>query len=125
MKFKTDREKSQFIEVSLILKIIANEIDALIDAFRKEMVITRVYDAVSGESGVHLDKRAIDIRDEHGGVRLFTDNEISIILKSINEKWVRNDGKQTVIHHKFGGGPFHLHVQIPSSTKTYEPIKTN
>lgn len=121
MKFKTPREEEQFQSLSLILKLIANDLEVIIDALQKEMTVTRVSDPVSGESGVHLDKRAFDVRDEFGGIRTFSDSEVEIILKSINDKWKRNDGFQTVIHHKFQGGPFHLHVQIPVSVKVYEP----
>lgn len=120
MKFKTERIEEQFFQVSTVLKQIVWDIEALAQSFGKEITLTRVWDAVDGESGVHLDKRAVDIRDEHDGRFVFSSEEIATILKMINGKWARSDGFVSVIHHSFNGGMAHLHVQIPVLTKTYE-----
>lgn len=120
MKFKSEREEAQFNELSVILKLIASDLEEIASFLGKDITITRVYDPVEGESGVHLDKRAFDVRNEFEGVKTFSDDEVGLLLEYINDNWPRNDGLQTMIHHKFQGGPWHLHVQIPLSTKTYE-----
>ena len=120
MKFKTETEEAEFQKVSLILQLIVRDIELLVRGFAKEITITRVLSPVSGESGVHLDHRAVDIRDEFQGERTFSAAEIAVLLDSINNKWKRNDGYETIIHHSFHGGPWHLHVQIPELTRAYE-----
>lgn len=127
MKFKSEIEEAQFKGVSLILHLILQDLDLLIRGLAKEMMITRVCSSVPGESGVHLDMRAVDIRDEHEGAFIFSPEEVVWILSAINAKWARNDKFDTIIHHKFDGGPAHFHIQIPLSTRAYEkqPIKEN
>lgn len=124
MKFKTPQEEKEFEKVSVILQLILGDLDFLAHSLSKEITVTRILASVAGESGVHLDKRAIDVRDEHEGSRTFSPSEISFLLQAINLKWKRNDGFETMIHHQFQGGPWHLHIQIPSSTKVYEKQKS-
>ena len=88
--------------------------------FNIKPVITRLWDPVEGESGVHPDKRGCDIRDENGGQFMFTISQANDLQYFINEKWKRNDGFRTCIHHGFQGGPKHFHLQIPVNTKAYE-----
>jgi hypothetical protein len=126
MRFKEPHLEKQFLESSVVLQCIVKDFALFAkDQFQKEVVITRLWDKVAGESGVHTDKRACDIRDEYSGVYSFTTEQREKLLQFINEKWPRNDGKLTCIHHSFSGAPHHFHLQIPTLTKTYEKGEIN
>lgn len=121
MEFKSPEMQVQLVKSSIVLQLLVYDAESFITThFKKQAIVTRVWDSFPGESGVHPDKRAIDLRDEHEGERLFTDLEINSIINYLNGKWQRNDGKPTALHHSFQGGPLHLHLQIPISTKAYE-----
>ena len=121
MTFKDPHLADQFIKSSMVLQqIVADFFNYSKREFNIEPVITRLWDPVEGESGVHPDKRGCDIRDEHGGEFVFTTAQSSDLQYFINEKWKRNDGFRTCIHHGFRGGPKHFHLQISVNTKTYE-----
>lgn len=122
MKFKEPKLEAELESVSVVLQQIIE--DFAFDSeyvFGIEPVVTRVLDPVEGESGVHGDKRGVDLRDEHSGVCLYTKEQAASLVKWVNDKWKRNDGKVTCLHHSFNGGPLHFHFQIPISTKVYEP----
>jgi hypothetical protein len=123
VEFKDAHLKDQFDAAPTLLKLAIEEIDFLAKKFGKSAIVTRVTDAVEGESGVHLDHRAVDIRDEYMGKFVFTENERLAILHYINARYPRNDGKQTIIWHSFGGGPHHFHVQVAATTKTHMSVK--
>jgi sulfur relay (sulfurtransferase) DsrC/TusE family protein len=115
--------EQQLKDAPILLKVIAQDFCDICEGFGIEPVITRVTDAVEGESGVHLDHRAFDVRDEFQGEFTFSEAERLMVLKALNSKFARNDGKETVIWHSFGGGPHHFHVQIAALTKTYMNVK--
>lgn len=83
------------------------------------MTVTRVFEYIKTSSGVHEDKRAFDFRDEFLMEFTFTEEERNFILEEINEKYKRNDGKQTIIWHSFKGNPHHFHVQIARDNLAY------
>lgn len=123
MEFKEPRLIDQFANAPTLLKLAVEELAFIASRFGKTVTVTRVTDAVEGESGVHLDHRAVDIRDEFNGKFLFTEKERLAILHYINARFPRNDGKETVIWHSFGGGPHHFHVQVAATTKTHMSVK--
>ncbi len=90
----------------------------------QEAIITRVLESVCGDSGVHEARRGVDVRDEFEGGRLYTDNQVKMLVEHMNTCYPRNDGKPTCIHHSFAGGPLHFHIQIALSTLAYEPLKS-
>lgn len=120
MKFKVPRLEDEYNKAPLLLRLITEDMDGYVQQhFNKEVVITRVLEPVSGESGVHQDYRALDVRNEYCGSRMFNDYEVEIILKYLNEKYYRNDNHNTAIHHSFDGNPLHFHLQIALNTKVY------
>ena len=123
MDFKEPRLKDQLETAPTLLKLAAEEFAALVAKFGKTAVVTRVTDPVEGESGVHLDHRAVDFRDEFDGKFLFSEKERLAILNYINARFPRNDGKDTIIWHSFDGGPHHFHVQVAAATKSHMSVK--
>lgn len=114
MRFKEPRLEKQLLECPPRLSEVA-KVFAWI--FREETgaeaVVTRVFDPVAGESGVHLAKRAVDFRDEtSAGLDLATDAQSAKIVARMNLLFPRSDKKPTCLHHTAGGGPRHFHVQI-------------
>jgi hypothetical protein len=123
MKFKESHMQAQLKGAPLLLRFVAEDFDKLCKEMEIEPVITRVTDTVKGESGVHPDYRAFDVRDEYGGKFVFDKMQREYLVEKLNEKYKRNDGKVTVLWHSFGGGPHHFHVQIATLTKTYMDVK--
>jgi hypothetical protein len=124
VEFKDAHLKAQYDDAPTLLKHAVEDLAFLADKFGKSAVVTRVTDSVEGESGVHLDYRAVDVRDEFMGKFSFTETERLAIIHFINARYPRNDGKQTIIWHSFGGGPHHFHVQVAASTKTHMNVKS-
>lgn len=121
MKFKSDIVQFEFKKTSVLLQDMAKVMDEFCQKeVKQEIIITRVKEHIAGDSGVHEDNRAFDVRDEFAGGKLFSDEEVKKIVSFMNERYPRNDGKPTCINHSFGGGPYHFHVQIATLTKTYE-----
>lgn len=122
MKFKSEQVEKEFEAAPILLKIISYEFSSIsLRMIGQEGIMTRVLEKVVGDSGVHEDYRAVDFRDEFDGGRLYTDDEVKSLCSYMNENFKRNDGKPTMIHHSFNGGPLHFHIQIAISTKTYMP----
>ena len=120
MKFKDDDIKNEFEGAPLLLQIMANDFDSYSRAyFQKEPVLTRVLEAIPGDSSVHEDYRAVDIRQEHEGALFYTPDEEKELLNYINKKYYRNDDKPSIICHSFNGSPYHFHLQIAVFTKVY------
>jgi hypothetical protein len=115
MYFKSPELRKQYKVAPALLKLIVEEFQFLSLRFGKEPTVTRISDPVSGESGVHPAGRAMDIRDEYMGKYTYEETEREALLNYINGLFPRTDGKKVIIHHSFGGGPFHFHIQIPSS----------
>ena len=125
LKFKQPHLREQFEQSSHVLKFITYDFDFLSSKFRKDPMITRVWDVVEGESGVHPDKRALDIRDEFNNEYYYSEEEVKALINYINARWQRNDGFKTCLYHSFNEGPKHFHLQIPVSTKTFELKQLN
>lgn len=122
MRFKEPRIEDEFNGAPLLLKIMLIDADHFCQTFfKKEITVTRVLGKIEGDSGVHADYRAVDVRDEYQGNREFTEFEVKRLIKHINQIYARNDGFSSVIHHSFKGGPYHFHFQIAVLTKSYMP----
>lgn len=124
MIFKEDKLRDQLAQCSVWLENLAEEMDEFCKInFKKEIVITRVTDPVVGESGVHIDYRAFDVRNQTESGYYFDQSEIEKILAFFNHKYARTDNFRTVIHHSFNGGMFHLHCQISKDMDVYRRTK--
>lgn len=118
MKFKDPGLQPQFNELPVKLQEIALFFDQLTSEMGLTAVVTRVWDPVPGDSGVHEAHRAVDFRDETTGadgkpVYLYTADQVNYITAYLNNLYPRDDGKPTCLHHSFEGGEFHFHLQIP------------
>lgn len=123
MKFKSEEIEKEFEDAPILLKIIAYEFSSIsLRQYGQEGIMTRVLESIPGDSGVHEDHRAVDFRDEFVGGRLYTDDEVKSLCEYMNTNFKRNDGKPTMIHHSFNGGPMHFHIQIATLTKAYMPL---
>ena len=121
MKFKEPHMEAQLEECHPLLKLMVGDFDKLsLEISGKEAIVTRVSDSVPGESGVHPAKRAVDFRDQFQGRPTYTVDERDYILERMNKKYRRNDGKKTLIHHSFNGGPAHFHLQISAILDVYK-----
>ena len=127
VRFKEERLQAQLLETSSLLQEMAVQFEAICrDVAGIEPTMTRVSDPVEGESGVHLDKRAFDCRDEFAPNQfLFTPSQRDEITKKMNELYPRNDGKKTCIHHSFRGAPHHFHIQVAPNEGVYARKKDN
>jgi hypothetical protein len=116
MKFKMPHYKTQLYASSPRLIMVAEYFDKISQSLGIESVVTRVWDKVPGESGVHPAKRAIDFRNQHGSAKefywLYNEEQVREILNAMNTRFPRTDGRRTCIHHGFDGGPAHFHLQI-------------
>lgn len=122
MKFKNQVVADEFSKTSVFLQDMAEALDNYSQMKTgQEIIITRVREKIEGSSGVHEDNRAFDVRNEFEGGRLYTDDQVKDLVSYMNTVYPRNDGKVTMIHHSFQGGPFHLHVQLATLTRAYEP----
>lgn len=120
MKFKEDYMQAQLTETPPLLQEMALSFESTCKSVSGiEPLVTRVSDAVQGDSGVHEAKRAFDVRDEFEGKNLFTAEHVKSIVDQMNAEYPRTDGKQTCIHHSFQGMPFHFHVQMAADMKAY------
>ena len=123
MLFKTEEIRTQFYKSPSLLRAIALDIERLSKMFGIDPMITRVTDPVEGESGVHLDHRAVDFRveysDDKGEIkRLYTVNQATAIEDFINRLYPRRDGFKTAIVHPSKEGLSHIHCQIYDRVKT-------
>ena len=92
-----------------------------------EPVVTRVTDPVEGESGVHLQHRAVDFRNEYQDGKenrwLYPIETVEYIIDTLNRRFPRSDKRSVAIHHAFRGGRYHFHLQIPIVWLTEEEFK--
>lgn len=124
MKFKALHMKEQFEACPQKLLDVCEAFNQLSLKEGIEPVITRVTDAVEGESGVHRAHRAVDFRNEFQFGKskrwLYPIETVEHILDALNKRFPRTDGRLVAIHHSFNNGPFHFHLQIPASWLTKE-----
>lgn len=124
LQFKTDQVEKDFNNSPILLQIVTRDFCCLSkDYFQIEPVITRVLGKVEGDSGVHAEYRAVDIRDEFMGKRTYKKSQVQGLLGMINGKYGRIDGFETMMHHSFKGGEWHFHIQTTAETiKTRGPL---
>lgn len=115
MEFKTPDIADQFSHLPGKLQEVVRLFDYLAGILGKEVTITRCWDPVPGDSGVHEAHRGVDCRDQVENTRLFSDDDVARIIAAINAFYPRTDGHFTAIHHSFDGMPYHFHFQIPLS----------
>lgn len=84
-------------------------------------VVTRVIETISGSSGVHSARRAVDFRDARpNGGFLYTESQRKWLLISMNEVLLpRIDKYSTLVNHSFKSGPLHWHLQVPNILGKY------
>ena len=118
MQFKEEKLRDELAHAPTALQVMAIWFEQLsIIHTGIDPVVTRIREAVEGSSGVHEANRAIDFRDEHAGVRLYTDEQVRFLVSEMNRRFPGNDSKPTMIHHSFKGAPYHFHCQISSGDK--------
>jgi hypothetical protein len=115
MRFKDAHLEGELKECSARLQDIAKVFAwVFAEETGKEALVTRVYDPVPGESGVHLAKRAVDFRDASSdGIDLANDAQTARIVERMNRLFPRNDKFPTCLHHHVPGSTDHFHIQIP------------
>lgn len=120
VNFKTPQVQKEFEEATLILQLLAEDFVKLSNHFGIIPVMTRVLEDIPGATSVHPAGRALDFREEYQGSFLYTPEQRVHIVEFINKKWMRNDGKPTIIWHSFNGGPHHFHLQLASDVMVYK-----
>jgi hypothetical protein len=120
MIFKEAKYRDQLFAAHTVLIEIAKEFELISMTLGIEPVVTRVSDHFDGESGVHLYGRGLDFRNEHNGTKLYTEEQVNLICDRINAKFKRYDGRPTILHHGFNGGPEHFHVQVAANFMAYK-----
>lgn len=120
MNFKTKSAEAQYGKLPKILRKICEEFDAKSKEMGIHPVITRVADSVPGESGVHRQYRAVDIRDQFNTESfVYTEEQRNSLIEFINTKYARKDKYLTCYYHSFNGAPFHFHIQIPANPEIF------
>lgn len=120
MQFKTSDCCTQLQQSPQKLQDLLTSFCELAQGYGIDPVITRVWDPVPGDSGVHEAHRGVDIRDQlvnpdGTSENIFTPEATEFIVSRLNALYPRDDGKLVCIHHSFCEGPFHFHLQIPAS----------
>ena len=122
MQFKDETVAYEFLHTPLLLRMMVDDFNTLSMKCGIEPMVTRVKEHIEGDSGVHEQNRAVDIRQEHPpGVLAYDFQQQNELLVFINEKYRRNDGKPSMICHRFGQGMLHFHLQIANFTNVYVP----
>lgn len=125
MQFKDDRVRAEYYQTPTLLQIICADFEEECHKIGVDPCVTRVFEHVPGDSGVHEAHRAVDFRDEHAGAFTFNDEQRAGIAKTINAKYPRNDHKPTLLFHSFVSpvtgqrSPLHCHIQQALNPKVY------
>jgi hypothetical protein len=119
MRFKDASLQGEFVQLPTLLQAICADFERLSQTYGVDPLVTRVFEHVCGDSGVHEAHRAVDFRDEHDGSFLYEHESREAICKILNSKYSRRDGKPTVLWHSFQGAPHHFHVQLAADVATY------
>lgn len=123
MRFKKPEYAQEFSVLPKVLKIIALDMDRFSqETFGIEMVVTRVFEHVPGETGIHQQGLAIDFRDEYEQVLSYNLDQRRALLEYVNERYKRSDGFKTLISHKFKNGPRHFHLQISADWRDHDQV---
>ena len=124
IKFKTDRQKSEYESLSIYNKRLRDVLDMVAlyarVEFDKDITVTDLFrtqaefDSLYAETPVdkrpstspHLTQEAADLRSSD-----FTDNERNKILKLLSAVTYR-DGKPSALVHQITGNALHFHIQV-------------
>lgn len=121
MLFKKATLQREYDCLPLLLILVLEEFErASLEIAKIDPVITRIFEKIPGDTDVHSEMRAADIRDEIDGKFTYTADQRDYIIDRINRRFPRSDEKKTVIWHSFDKGPMHFHLQISFSTKVYQ-----
>ncbi len=128
IKFKEDKLKEELQNAPRILKNIVFDFNKVSLLFEIDITITRILGKIKGDSGVHDDYRAVDIRDEHKGIYVYNMDQRRALFHFVNGKYPRTDNYLTCIWHQFKNkdgtlDPGHFHIQIPYAWKFTDSIK--
>jgi hypothetical protein len=115
--FKEPRIYQEYLAAPEVLKWIIDDFIIHSTIFGVKAICTRILGKIDGDSGVHDDYRAADFRQNHGGKILYSVDQELAIVKFINERYPRTDGKLACLCHSFNGGPKHFHLQLPDLLK--------
>lgn len=120
--FKTKASFEEYFSIPYVLFQMVEMFCDISQSFGVIPVVTRIKEAVEGESGVHRDGRAIDFRDQvtvfdaklnsYKDIFLYTERQQLELLERINRAFPRKDGRKSMIRHSFNSGPQHFHLQI-------------
>lgn len=119
LRYKDPKLADEFAQCPDVLQYATSIFCYLSEALDIDPVITNVFGAPAGSTGVHAQKRAVDFRDQHAGAFLYTLAQRQWIQQVMNERFARVDGFQTLVHHSFRGGPLHWHLQVPDDLSKY------
>lgn len=108
IEYKHDYLEHELNKVHPELKNVLRAFQSISLDFEKVPVITSIF---REDSGVHKAGRAIDIRDQHGGSFVYTEEERLALVNYINAVYTRSDNKKTCLWHDAGTG-FHFHLQV-------------
>lgn len=112
MNFKSPELQDELAKADTMVSVMAQWFrDLCIAHFSVDPMLTRVLEAIPGDSGVHEIGHGVDFRDQHDGTFTFTPEQTQFLVSEMNRKFPRTDGKLSCIHHSFCGGMFHFHLQ--------------
>jgi len=122
--FKHPNIELEFQNAPLMVQfVVLRFVELSVTMYGIQPVITRILDPVAGESGVHNQYRAADVRNEFMGIHMYTKEQSDTLVMLINQEFRRIDGFETVIMHSFKGNPAHFHFQTPhESIKMRGPL---
>ncbi len=121
INFKNARAEMEYNIMPKKLREVAETFETFSLYYGITPFVTRVRESVDGDSGVHEVGRGIDYRDQYASpgavapMRLYSPEQVADIVRLINERFPRTDGKPTCLHHSFKGFPYHFHLQIRAS----------
>ena len=124
MQFKSPHMADQLLASSMGLQDVVRRFREMSEDIGVDPVVTRVWDPVPGDSGVHEAHRAVDFRDHtlvpderllgrFSETAAYTAGQVRHIVETMNAEFPREDGKLVCIHHSFCGGMLHFHLQVP------------
>lgn len=109
ISFKEPHFRQQLQNAAPRIRSVVNDIAGELHILGDKAIISRVTDKVKGETGVHQTGRAVDI-----STRQLDLKTIKAIVTTMNLRYPRYDGFETVMYHKAKGGVYHLHIQVPT-----------
>lgn len=111
--FKEPKLNQELKDAPRMLRLIIFDFEKIAKEFNIDITITRILGRIAGDSGVHADHRAVDIRDEYIEKHTYNMDQRLAIFHYINAKYPRDDSYLTCKWHSFKKAPYHFHIQIP------------